>query len=770
MGLFDRKKEITIPAKIIDESIEMLSLVQTGKMNEAIEKELKKSFSIFDFQNPENDANGGHFGQEFNLRPTAGRVKALHASEPWVYATSSLIARTLSGIKFQIVNTESGEVDETHPANKIINGENPIQPSVHKRWSGYLDLTLGGNYFEVVDEKFQYTMHVPVESATIIMRKNNSPEERKIIEKFGPYEALQINDAMSGQAKQLIPWEYVIHHKFPNPFNPFYGLSMYVAASRPILLDRHKNEFEMAFYLRGATNAGVIEITEDISKSRMERLMKTFEQTFTGRRNWWRTQFIPKGTKWVNAGLTMNEMQHLEGLRENRLTLLAVLGIPPAMMGIVQDVNRSTSEVQEAAFYSNTIIPLANFIASGYNHSYLFRNMFKGKFEVVPDLSGIDAVDGSIITRGERAKAVDNIATINEQREIIGLDPLPITDPRGMLFTAQLMKLDPNFQAFGSTPSAVDSTPPDTTQVDSGEPDTNNDTGKAAIFARAKANATIAQERLERVQMSKHINAVNQNTQLALEMAKHALRDGRNPANSLRSTESDRLDEYKKTGIQVLRETMDQAFEFGRTQSRSLSNAVTKAERLNPDDELALEAIRQRTAEGKRRQLDQRNIDSFRGFDKTQTERIMQIVETGLANGESYEEIAKTIENKYGQSYGDQAFTIARTEVLTATSEGVKWNHDSLKEIFSKVNKQWFHVGDVGTNPDARSEHADFELAGDDGVVPSDFVYVNPKTGGELLYPRDPNAGADDNVNCRCSWVSVIPDDAISSATSILNG
>jgi HK97 family phage portal protein len=764
MGLFDRKKETPIPAKIIDESMEMLALVQTGRINEAIEREMKKSFSLFDFQSPENEVNGGHFGQEFNLRPTAGRVKALHASEPWVFATSSLISRKLSGVKFQVVNTKTGDVDKNHPANKILNGENAIQPIIHKRWSGYLDLTLGGNYFEIIDEKFQYTMHVPVESATIVMRKANTEAERKLIEKFGPYEALQINDATNNMPKQTIPWEYVIHHKFPNPFNPFYGLSMYVAASRPILLDRHKNEFEMAFYLRGATNAGVVEITEDISKSRMERLMKTFEQTFTGRRNWWRTQFLPKGTKWVNAGLTMNEMQHLEGLRENRLTLLAVLGIPPSMLGIVQDVNRSTSEIQEAVFYTNTIIPLAEFIASGYNHSYVFRNMFKGNFMIVPDFSGVVAINGSIATRGERAKAVDNIATINEQREIAGFDPLPVTDPRGSMFVAQLMKLDPNFQTFAALPTAEPTEP-----VEPTDPGTESNDSKAVLFARFKANLTIAQERLERVQMAKHIKAVNANTQLALDMAKQALRDGRNPANSLRSNESDRLDEYKKTGLVVLRETMDQGFELGRTQTRSFTHAIIKAERLNPDDELALEAIRQRTADGKRRQLDQRNIDAFKGFDKTQTERIMQIVENGLAQGQSYEEIAKTIETRYGEAYGDQAFTIARTEVLTATSEGVKWNHDALKEIFSKVNKQWFHVGDVGTNPDARSEHADFELVGDDGVVPSDYVYVNPKTGGELLYPRDPNAGADDNVNCRCGWVTVIPDDAISSATSILN-
>jgi hypothetical protein len=86
----------------------------------------------------------------------------------------------------------------------------------------------------------------------------------------------------------------------------------------------------------------------------MKRLMNTFEQVFTGKRNWWRQIFLPKGAKWVSSGLTMSEMQHLEGLRENRLSILAALGIPPSKVGLVQDVNRSTSDNQDKDFWEES--------------------------------------------------------------------------------------------------------------------------------------------------------------------------------------------------------------------------------------------------------------------------------------------------------------------------------------------------------------------------------------------------------------------------------
>lgn len=820
------EKQLTLPASDIEHLMSVLDLVKAGKINEAIENEVRKAFSFNDFQTMEGQhGDSGYFGLEFNLRPTAARIKFLHANEPWVYATSSLIARTLSSVKFNIHDAKSHEIRENHPAEKIVSGGNPMQDGVHKAWSGYLDLVLGGNYFEILDENYKYSIHIPVELAEPVLRKTDTAAQRLEFEKYGPFEGLDVYDMATGRVNRRIAWEHVIHHKFPNPFTPFYGLSMYVAAARPILLDRHKNEFEMAFYLRGATNAGVIETTEDITKSRMERLMKTFESSFTGKRNWWRTLFLPKGAKWVNSGLSMREMDHLKGLQENRRTLLAVLGIPPSQVGIVEDVNRATAEVQEAAFWQNTIIPLANFIASGYNNSHLFKTIFSGEVYVKPDFSNVDAVEGSMFTKAERAKALDNIATLNEQREIAGLEPLPDGDLRGQMLLAEIEKLDPMAAVFGPGDGgdggksqsgglvAVETGPASTgaahTHVAEFDPSTGigktiatnggdhdhthrirprgetmeileiepaTDDGhthpdidrgaeqRALATAQIKRNATQNQSRIEKIQTEKYMKTLLAVRDDALGTAIRALRDRRPVKTRLDSTRDERGEKYRETGMPILVETMERGWDMAMAQTRSLTNAIRtkstkQSERITADDEQALNAIRERTADDRRRQLDERNIQSFKGFDETQTEQIVQIVENGLRDGKTFDEVAATIRADYGEKYGDQAFTIARTETLTAVSAGMKANHDALSSIYSKVNKQWFHIGDVGVNPDARVEHAEFEK---EGIVPSKFLWTNPETGAQLMFPRDPNGGAADVINCRCTMVSVIPDDATS--------
>lgn len=817
-----KTKQTPIPVEVLADAMDELGLVRLNDLGGAIEQAFKKHLdpsSLGDF----SDEQGGHFNTEFSLVASSGRMKGVYRREPWVYTTASLIARTLATVPYDVINKATGEVDKQHPMNDVLAAGNELQDNMSMDWAGNLDLVLAGNTFFVQDKN--KILHVPVEFVEIRPAENPSTAKH-------PIDGINIQRTISPHGAQsdtaFIPWENVIHFKLPNPFNPFVGMSMISAASRPILLDRHKNEFEMAFYLRGATNSGVIETTEDITKQRMERLMRTFEGAFTGRRNWFRQLFLPKGAKWVNSGLTMTEMQHLEGLRENRLTLLAVIGVPPSKVGIVQDVNRATSEVQEKTFWENTIIPLAKMKAAGWNNSHLVKEVYKGEVEVKPNFDGIEAVEGGIITRGEQAKAVDNIATINEQRAIAGLPPLKKTDPRGNLFLVELTSQSLN--PFGAaTPTARpedmgpdDGITGDLHAVDIGEGDgenphthtaevddlgngkTTGTTGEGTdheheivagevepggvdghahpsvdisaeleeekAFQRVKQIAIGVQESIETGQGRKFLKAYNRNLAVKFEQARKGLRTGVTDIRSwLAQGTQLRMEQYQGDGEKVLQETLGRGFTFGQSQTRSFRSAVSrKLYNFTPIDEMAIDIIKERTEDEQRRVLEQRNIENFLGFDSTSTEQIVALVEQGLADGRTTEEIAKTVEQDHGETYSDQSFTIARTETLFSVSQGLAWQHDTLGEVFTEVHKQWFHVGDVGSNPDARRSHATFEKAGVKGVVPSEFEWID-EDGSHLRYPRDPQASASSTINCRCGMVSVIPKTAQSNAEQIIN-
>lgn len=813
MGLFSKKQKIEIQQPTEDlEGLEKMNSINVD-INHAIEK----SFSLNDFQT-EHMNESGYFGSEFDLNSTAAKLKVAYAKEPWVFLSAKLIAQTLAGVEFKVRNKITKEEEPSHVLNDFISGGNANQDGFSLNWVGYLDLILGGNYFKaMVDGR---PLHLPVELVELIPYGDKT-DKRMLLTK-GLIKEVKFYSRIQNTSITL-PYEDIMHFKFPNPFSSTTGMSLFQAISRPILLDRYKGEYEMAFYLRGATNAGVIETTEDLTRTRMDRLMRTFEQAFTGKSNWWRTLFLPKGAKWVNSGLTMRDMEHLEGLRENRLTILAALGIPPSQVGIVQDVNRATAEEQAKVFWKNTIEPLTKFISAGYNNSYKVKQAYGGDVEVYADLSDVDALKDSLDTIIENVRKMDDIALINEQREMLNLPPLKETDPRGNMFVSEAKRaVIENYIDDMGVDITVD-IPTVSVEIEAGDNDHSHvgevteegngftvdeeQTGHIhelvgnlnsdldieitvspaedghthpniiiqsqnsqdkALFLSSKKEVIDNQDNIERVQAAKYGATLQKSTDILIKQSQQAIVKGIDVREHLNMFKEERGAYYSEHSLPILSETMIRGFDMSNATTKSLNLELSirqKSPRFSPQDEQAIEAIKRRTQSGRVKQLEERGIDNFYGFDETMTDRIERIVEDGLSQGQTAEQIAKEIETRYGEKYGDQAHTIARTETLVAISEGIKWQNDTLNEVFTKVNKQWLHVGDVATNEMARVQHAEFESLGE---VPSDYQFENIETGGKMLYPRDIHAGAADIINCRCSQVSVIPKDAQSNASFFL--
>jgi HK97 family phage portal protein len=803
---------------------ELVSLAEgTNGLATAIAHSMKTAMSSSAYVAFDNaDDQGGMFGSEFEIRTTAGRIKALYAREPWIYTAATKIARTMSSLPMRVYPVgadDKAKPLEKHPLNALLRSGSPMRSPVELRWCAHLDQVLGGNSFLVLEENMKTVADLAnVEMCNLVFKPDNSGV--LALEVYG-------TNQYGRQSVTRFPWEQVVHHKFPNPYQPFYGLSPFAAAARPILLDRYKNEFEMAFYLRGATSTGVVETTEDLSKSRFKRLMLSFEQAFTGKANWWRTLFLPKGATWKASSLTMEQMQHLEGLRENRKTILAVLGIPPSQVGLVEDVNRATSEQQERDYWLNTIMPMAIFYASGWNQSHLVQTVYGGKVEVRPDFSGIEALEGTVASRGEKAKAMETTLWIDEIRgSVWGLDPLP--DGKGERFVAEIRGTPsgaPGALALGAPPAQVKAeAAPDGYEIQTLVFDkaqfplqtdaaawctdhdyrTDNvaetkdtwrfrqqdgDRFDAATFktivvghgvkavigkpkektvtpeerrAALKAAATGSQNRIEKKLGAELAMAVAAWVDELLTETAKAIREKRDVRNYLAAHRGARGDRFLLRAMPVYERAMDRGFAaaFAQVKAYPATEKSARFTGLDETDKEAVDVLKAKTRTGKRQQLAARGLDAFQGFDANRTEAVMQIIEDGQAQGQSFDEIAANIRAAYDEAYSGQADTIVRTEVLSAVSVGQQWNHEVLGQVFSTVKKQWLTQADALV----RDDHAAFEELGE---VDDSYVW-RADDGSELAYPRDPGGSAGQVINCRCTMVSVIPDSAISNADAIL--
>lgn len=97
-----------------------------------------------------------------------------------------------------------------------------------------------------------------------------------------------------------------------------------------------------------------------------------------------------------------------------------------------------------------------------------------------------------------------------------------------------------------------------------------------------------------------------------------------------------------------------------------------------------------------------------------------------------------------------RAERIVRTEIGRVYALAEQLRGEEYKKAGVEVVKVWNHSGQ-SVKDGARPGHV--EMQGQERAIDEDFV--NPTTGAELEYPRDPAAPAEEVVNCACYMTTV---------------
>lgn len=134
-------------------------------------------------------------------------------------------------------------------------------------------------------------------------------------------------------------------------------------------------------------------------------------------------------------------------------------------------------------------------------------------------------------------------------------------------------------------------------------------------------------------------------------------------------------------------------------------------------------------------------IDGF--TDKTHIyKELRREFATGLLKGESIPKLAQRIK-KITKSNMDRAILIARTENTRVQNESREEIFKKAEEQGIKLKKQWVSAGDRRV----RSSHKRLD---------GEIVNMKESFSNNCEYPGDPNGGASEVCNCRCTFVALI--------------
>lgn len=728
------------------------------------------------------DGMAGLWEADVKAFMSAMTLKAMFYAEDWVYIIVDLMASKISAqplniMKGTVVNgTMKKEKADNHPLMPMIEQPNKFQDYHAWMYVTCVDLGLLGNTIMWRAPSMKSIIPLPAEA--VIMDFDQLGGIRRYMAYGYSTDDNRIQGATAFDPRQII------HMRRPNPSSMLWGLSPFIPGRKSILFNRYSSEYLNNFYLKSATPGMALEMGAEANENVALRLLRSFETAYTGRRNQRRTLVLPKGVTAKPVDHTLADQQLATYIDKNRETILALLKVPKHELGLQTAGSLGSEEYKHAIrnFWAATLTPMMRIITGNLNKFFAAELGPDYFFEF--DVSDVEALKEDEVKKGEIARGMLLTHTVNEIRKKVYSDPPisggdvapvpPASKPAGFGPTTGL-SVDP-----AVSPTLTGTNPGDTvgSQVGSRSPATlSTETTKTKDTPAKKIGDTAAfkggadgwfnkrEGKISEV-AGKSIDAMTkQSLDLFSKLApaiirtvrKNLIEKGYPWASAVMATKGIEAGNPKASVInrtemrRRIREAINK-FEQGWTDegTKTLVSAidvgydVTLSYPFNMPSQNEIAAIRERGVDGRRSIIEERQFTTFDGMSKTTTDDVMNIVDRGIAENKTVDEIAQDIATKYRnvEDIGYRANTIARTEVLTAVSLGQAAAMKDASTVIPDLQKMWLSADDDRV----RESH----VAVDGEVTGWDEPFSN-----NLFFPRDPKGGASEVINCRCTFVAL---------------
>lgn len=721
---------------------------------------------------------GSMFTQETKAYMESLTLKSLMFSEDWVFITVDRIASKIAGVPLVVYRRETTADGKTkctradeHPLNKLLEQPNDQQAGSEFLYNVVTDLSIGGNSL-IYDVKSKL-VQIPFERVRMNFEITGGPtslESYQITTMFND-DGMPLFDKTS----LFIEPKDVCHIRRPNPSSMWWGLSPFVPGRRSVLFNRYSTEYLLNYYIKGAHPGMALELTTEANEKNALRLLRSFEQAYTGRRNQRRPMVLPKGVTVKAVGDSLGDQQLKDYILSNREVILALLDIPKQVVSLQEAGGLGSKEFDAAVrqFWQGTLKTTMRLVAGALNKK--LKDRLGEGYYLDFDLSEVEALRPDDVALADLVTKKMAYMTLNEVRSELELPPLdggdrtpgssPITG-----FTPPGGGYDPSAEAPDSEDPKDDAKPEETPEEQPSDqgPDAKTmalvETKKknramlGAIFKAGEENGWPKRRSdfLAQSQAAGEKKLLPVVADLFAGQAEAIAKAVRSNIKSFRLIKTKADDAEKKRLKKAIRqalESMREDYMDGYIDSLSASVELGyDAEwelrfAFDYPNEQAIEALRLRNDNKRRAMLETRSLSTFKNLNATTTDRIMTAIEEGMANGDSGTAIASNIMDSVldGDNLEGRINTIVRTETLTATSLGQAACTQDVARYVPNLKKVWITANDDRV----RDSHADVEGE----MVDWDNTFTNG-----LQFPRDPAGDPAETINCRCTAVNVPAD------------
>ncbi|MDR1475235.1 MAG: phage portal protein [Holosporales bacterium] len=216
----------------------------------------------------------------------------------------------------------------------------------------------------------------------------------------------------------------ILHLKFFNPLDDFYGLSPIEAAA--IAIDQYNavSSHNLSLLQNGGRPSGclILKNKEFMTEQQKQTLRTSIKKSYEGALNAGKTMVLEGDFEWKEMGLSPKDLDFVTGKTFSAREISQAFGVPPMLVGVPGDSTFSNYREARYHLWEDTILPLLDYILGQLNGTLIDTEN--------PDGLAINYNEDEIYALSLKRDGVwkriseAEFLTINEKRQALGFVPI----------------------------------------------------------------------------------------------------------------------------------------------------------------------------------------------------------------------------------------------------------------------------------------------------------------------------------------------------------
>ncbi len=309
-------------------------------------KSMPASFTTYE---AESSRGAGWGGLQLPFDPYNDYTR-LFTSYVWVYVCIRTLTRAAASLPIMVQTLgKSGtwEDDPDSPLQQLLTDVNPEMTSFgfQEATTGYLRTFGNAFWLKVRDRGGRPAELWPMRPDLVKIK----PGTDRMV---GAYEY-----GTEGHMTTF-PAEDVLHLKYWNPANAFFGASPITAIAESICIDLFAHAYVHKFFENSAVPEGILTTQDDdIDDKELRKLRRQYEDQTKGINNAHRVIIMPKGMEWKALTVSPRVAGMLEVSEWSREEILAGFEVNPMIVGWLENAALANVQEQRRDWYESKFLP-----------------------------------------------------------------------------------------------------------------------------------------------------------------------------------------------------------------------------------------------------------------------------------------------------------------------------------------------------------------------------------------------------------------------------